>query len=53
MKRQPDQGNDDKRKHFFETVLQFQGFSPLSSWQEACQPTDRHGVRERAECSTP
>jgi hypothetical protein len=32
--------------------LQFQGFSPLSSWQEARQHPGRHGAGEGAENST-
>ena len=43
MKRHHDQGNSYKGKHLIGAGLQFQRFSPLSSWQEAWQrETCRH-----------
>ena len=44
MKRQPDQGNSNKRKHLFRAGLQFQRFRPLSSRQEVWQPLGRLGA---------
>ena len=35
VKRHHDQGNSYKGKHLIEAGLQFQRFSPLSSWWEA------------------
>ena len=43
VKRRHDQGNSHKG-HLTGTGLQFQGFSPLSSWQEAWQHPGRHGA---------
>jgi hypothetical protein len=37
MKRHHDQGNSYKGKHFIGASLRLQGFSPLSSQQEAWQ----------------
>ena len=41
-----------KKKHLIGVCLQFQKFSPLSSWQEAWQCTGQHGTWEGAERST-
>lgn len=41
VKRHYDHGNSYKGKH----LIQFQRFSPLSSWQQACHPGGRHGNR--------
>jgi hypothetical protein len=46
VKRQDYQGNSYKGKHLIEAGLQFQRFSPLSSWQEAWQCAGRHGAGE-------
>ena len=46
------QGNSYKGKRFIVTGLQFQRFSPLSSWWEAWQNPGRHGAGEQAESST-
>ena len=44
-KKHHDHGNSYKGKHFIEGArLQFQRFSPLSSWQGACQHADRCGA---------
>ena len=44
MKRYHDQGNSYKGKHSIRAGLQFQRFSPLSSWPEAWQFADIHGA---------
>jgi hypothetical protein len=41
-----------KRKHLTGVYLQFQRFSPLSSWQGALWHAGRHGAGEVAETST-
>ena len=51
LKRHHDQGNFYKGQYLIGAGLQFQRFSPLSSWQEAWQCAGRHGTLERAECS--
>jgi hypothetical protein len=51
VKRHHDHGNFYKGKHFIGVNLQFQRFSPLSSWWEAWQHAGRHGTG--AENSTP
>ena len=51
VRRHHDHGNSYKEKHLTGTGLQFQRFSPLSSWQEAWQYSDRH-AGEVAESST-
>ena len=45
MRRHHDQGNSYKGKHLIGTGLQFERFSPLSSWWEAWQHTVRHGAK--------
>jgi len=44
MKRHHDQGNFYKGKHLIGAGLQFQKFSPESSWQEAWQRAGRHSA---------
>jgi hypothetical protein len=44
-----DQSNSYTGKHFIRAGLQFQRFSPLSSWWEAQWHTRRHGCGEGAE----
>jgi hypothetical protein len=44
VKRHHDQGNSYKGKHLIGAGLQFQSFSPLSSWQEAWQHANRLGA---------
>ena len=39
------------KTHLIGAGLQFQMFSPLSSWQEAWHCADRHGTGEGAESS--
>ena len=51
VKRYHDQGNSYKYKRLIGAGLQFQRFSPLSSWQETWQSAGRHGAGERAESS--
>ena len=41
MKRCIDHGHSYKGKHLIVALLQFQRFSPLSSWQEAWQQAGR------------
>jgi hypothetical protein len=48
VKRQHNFVNSYKEKHLIRAGLQFQGFSPLSSWQHA----GRHSAGGRAESST-
>ena len=48
---QHEHSNSYKGKHFIGAGLQFQRFSPLSSWQEAWQCAGRHGAGEGAESS--
>jgi hypothetical protein len=48
-KKTPWPNNSYKRKHWNGDSLQFQKFSPLSSWWRAWQHLDRHGAREGAE----
>jgi hypothetical protein len=43
------QGNSYKGEHLIGDGLQFQRFSPSSSWQEAWQHPGRHGAEEGAE----
>jgi len=43
VKRHHDQGNSCKGQHLIRAALQVQRFSPLSSWQEACQYPGWHG----------
>ena len=45
VKRHHDHGNFYKGKHFIGVNLQFQRFSPLSSWWEAWQHAGRHDKR--------
>jgi hypothetical protein len=52
VKRHHDHDNSYKGKHLIGAGLQFQRFSPLSSWQEAWQDAGRHGAEEEAESST-
>lgn len=40
-----------RRKHLFETYLQFQRYGPLSSWKEAWQHVGSHGLRKVGESS--
>ena len=47
-----DHGNSCKLKYLIGTGLQFQRFSPLSSWQKAWWHTGRHGAGEGTESST-
>jgi hypothetical protein len=44
MRRHSDEGNSYTRKHLTGDGLQFQSFSPLSSWWEAWQHPGRHGT---------
>jgi hypothetical protein len=44
VERYRDQGTSYKRQHLIGACLQFQRFSPLSSWQEAWQYDSRHGA---------
>lgn len=44
VKRNHDQGNSYKGKHVLGAGLQFQRFSPLSSWWEAWQCAGRYGA---------
>jgi hypothetical protein len=46
VKRHHDQGNSYKGKQLIGTGLQFQGFTGLSSSQEAEQDAGRHGAEE-------
>jgi hypothetical protein len=46
VKRHHDHGNSYKGKHLVEDGLNFQRFSPVSSWQEAWQRAGRHGAEE-------
>lgn len=48
MERHQDQSSSYKRMHLIGTGLQFQGFSPLSSWQEAWWNDGRNGAGEGA-----
>ena len=48
VKKHHDQGNSYKDKHLIGAGLQFQRFSPLSSWQHP----GRQCALEGAECST-
>ena len=50
-KRHHGQGSSYKEKHLIGAGLQFQRFSPFSSWQIAWQHPGRHGAGERAELS--
>jgi hypothetical protein len=52
VKTHHNQGTFSKGGHLTGTGLQFQRFSPLSSWQEAWQHSGRHGVIEGAKSST-
>ena len=47
VKRHHDQGNSYEGKHFTGAGLQFQRFSPLSSWWEAWRCAGRHGAEMR------
>jgi len=49
VKRHLDQGNSYQGKHFIEAGLQFQRFSPLSSWWGAWWHAGGHGAGEGAE----
>jgi hypothetical protein len=49
VKRHHDHVNSYKRKHLIGAGLQFQRFSPLSSWWEAWPHVGKHGAGERAE----
>ena len=51
MKRHHDQGNSHKGKHVIGVGLEFQRFSPLSSWWDAWKYTGRHSAGEGAEDS--
>jgi hypothetical protein len=42
-----------KRQHLIGAGLQFQRFSPLSSWQNAWQRPGRYGAGEGTESSAP
>jgi hypothetical protein len=44
VKRHHDQGNPYRGKHLIGAGLQFQGFSPLSSWWDTWQHAGRHGA---------
>jgi hypothetical protein len=46
VKRHQDHGNFNKRKHLTGAGLQFQRFSPLSSWWGAQWHAGRHDARE-------
>jgi hypothetical protein len=52
MKRYHDHCNSSKGQHFIGAGLQFQRFSPLSSWQETWWYPGRHGAGKGAESST-
>jgi hypothetical protein len=52
VKRQHDQGNFYKGQRFIGADLQFQRFSPPSSWWETWQCPGRYGARKGAESST-
>ena len=52
MMRHHDHGKSDKGKHLIRASLQFQMYSPLLSWWEACWHAGRHGAEEGAEIST-
>ena len=49
VKRHHDHGNSYKGKHLIGSGLQFQRFSPLSSWWGAWQHTGKHGTGEVAQ----
>ena len=51
VKRHHDPSNSYKGKHFIWAGLQFQIFSPLSSWQETWQLSGRHHAIKGAESS--
>lgn len=51
LKRHHDQDNSYQRKHFIGAGLQFQRFSPLSTWQGAGWHAGRHGTGEVIENS--
>ena len=46
VKNHHDHSNSYKEKHLIGAGLQFQRFSPLSSWWEAWQRAGRHGAEE-------
>jgi hypothetical protein len=52
LKRHHDRSNFYKGQYLIGAGLQFQRFSPLSSWQEAWQHSGRHGASEGAKSST-
>jgi hypothetical protein len=52
VERNHDHSNSYKRKHLIGVSLQFQRFSPLSSWWEAWWYAGRHDAGEGAESST-
>jgi hypothetical protein len=52
VKKHHDQGNSYKCKTLIGAGLQFQRFSPLSSWPEAWQCAGRLGAGEGTESST-
>jgi hypothetical protein len=52
MKRYHDPGNSYIGATFHWDGLQYQKFSPLSSWQEAWQHPGRHGAGEGSESSS-
>ena len=52
VKRHHDHSNSYKGKHLIGAGLQFQRFSPLSSWQATWQCAGRHGAGEVAENSS-
>jgi hypothetical protein len=52
MKRHHDQGNSAKRKHLIGAGLQFQRFSPLSSWWRARLHAGRYDAGEVTKSST-
>ena len=49
VNRHHDQGKSYKGQHLIGAGLQFQRFSPLSSWQEAWQPAGSDGAGEGGE----